>query len=135
MLGYTHPHPVHAGIWSTSGRYASHWNAFLFNDFFSFDLNNKEVISVPLPYPWRSVNKLLLTFQDAIYRIKEHFNKEFDSVYERKEQEIAKIKDKNKRIRKIVEDLEVDIEIYEPELGVIEKPENLLFVDDHEVSS
>lgn len=98
-------------------------------------MNNKEVISVPLPYPWRSVNKLLLTFQDAIYRIKEHFNKEFDSVYERKEQEIAKIKDKNKRIRKIVEDLEVDIEIYEPELGVIEKPENLLFVDDHEVSS
>ena len=39
MLGYT-PNPVHAGIhtprcivhaeiWSTSGRYASHWNAFL----------------------------------------------------------------------------------------------------------
>ena len=98
-------------------------------------MNNKEVISVPLPYPWRSVNKLLLTFQDAIYRIKQHFNKEFGSVYERKEQEIAKIKEKNKRIRKIVEDLEVGIEIYEPELGVIEKPENLLFVDDHEVSS
>ena len=37
MMGYTpcpvhagiHPHPVHAGIRS-SGRYASHWNAFLF---------------------------------------------------------------------------------------------------------
>ena len=41
MLGYTHPPAqcmlgympplctVHAGIWSTSGRYASHWNAFL----------------------------------------------------------------------------------------------------------
>ena len=43
MLGYTLPCPVHArvhpplpppctvhaGIWSTSGRYASHWNAFL----------------------------------------------------------------------------------------------------------
>ena len=28
MLGYTPP--VHAGIWSTSGQYASHWNAFLF---------------------------------------------------------------------------------------------------------
>ena len=25
------PHAVHAGIWSTSGRYASHWNAFLFS--------------------------------------------------------------------------------------------------------
>ena len=31
MLGYTHPPwAVHAGIRSTSGRYASHWNAFLF---------------------------------------------------------------------------------------------------------
>ena len=38
MLGYTHPHPVHAGIHphpvhagirSTSGRHASYWNAFL----------------------------------------------------------------------------------------------------------
>ena len=89
---------------------------------------------IPWPDPWRSVHPLPLTFQDAIYRIKEDFNKEFNSVYEKKEQEIAKIKDKNKRIRKIVEDLEVDIEIYEPELGVIEKPENLLFVEDHEVS-
>ena len=26
----THPCPVHAGIWSTSGQYASRWNAFLF---------------------------------------------------------------------------------------------------------
>ena len=25
-----HTPPVHAGIWSTSGQYASHWNAFLF---------------------------------------------------------------------------------------------------------
>ena len=30
MLGYTPCCPVHAGIWSTSGRYASNWNAFLF---------------------------------------------------------------------------------------------------------
>ena len=30
MLGYTPPRTVHAGIRSTSGRYASHWNAFLF---------------------------------------------------------------------------------------------------------
>ena len=28
---YTLPATVHAGIRSTSGRYASHWNAFLFN--------------------------------------------------------------------------------------------------------
>ena len=31
MLGFTHtPCAVHAGIRPTSGRYASHWNAFLF---------------------------------------------------------------------------------------------------------
>ena len=29
MLGYTHPCPMHAGIRSTSGRYAYYWNAFL----------------------------------------------------------------------------------------------------------
>ena len=28
--GQTPPGVVHAGIWSTSGRYASYWNAFLF---------------------------------------------------------------------------------------------------------
>ena len=77
---------------------------------------------------------VVLTFQDAVHRIKQNFNKEFSTVYEKKEQEIAKIKDKNKRIRKIIEDLELDNEIYEPELGVIEKPEKLLFVEDSEVS-
>ena len=30
-LAQVHPlATVHAGIWSTSGRYASHWNAFLY---------------------------------------------------------------------------------------------------------
>ena len=29
------PTTVHAGIWSTSGRYASHWNAFLMSNIFS----------------------------------------------------------------------------------------------------
>ena len=98
MLGYTHPTqcmlgnttPVQSMLGygqQAGGTHPTGMHSCLM--IFSFDLNNKEVISVPLPYPWRSVNKLLLTFQDAIYRIKEHFNKEFDSVYERKEQEIC----------------------------------------------
>ena len=29
LPGQTPPHTVHAGIWSTSGRYASYWNAIL----------------------------------------------------------------------------------------------------------
>ena len=37
MLGYTPPCPVHAGIWSTSGRYTSHWNAFFFKQTFRKD--------------------------------------------------------------------------------------------------
>ena len=34
--GQTPPRAVHAGIRSTSGRYASHWNAFLFNFYVDF---------------------------------------------------------------------------------------------------
>ena len=75
----------------------------------------------------------LFTIQDAIHRIKKTFNKEFDQTFTKKESEINKIKDKNKRIRKILEDLNMDPEIYEPELGSIEKPEMLLTVADSEV--
>ena len=55
-------------------------------------------------------------------------------MYEKKQQEIAKIKDKNKRISKILSDLDQKMEIFEPDLGVIEKPEMLLSVEDDEVS-
>lgn len=51
----------------------------------------------------------------------------------KKEQEIAKIAEKNKRIRKIIADLEVVEEVIEPTLGVAEKPETLLTVTDDEV--
>ena len=71
--------------------------------------------------------------QDAIHRIKETFNKEFSDVFAKKENEISKIKEKNKRIRKIVADLNLGDEIYEPALGPIEKPEMLLKVEDDEV--
>ena len=43
MLGYTPPCTVHAGIWSTSGRYTFHWNAFLL--FLFAYLSSYEVIS------------------------------------------------------------------------------------------
>ena len=80
---------------------------------------------------YRLASRLYL--QDAIHRIKETFNKEFDEVYSKKENEIGKIKDKNKRIRKIMTDLNLGDEVYEPELTVIEKPEMLLTVGDEEV--
>lgn len=63
------------------------------------------------------------------------FNKNFDEVFLKKEQEIQKIKEKNKRIRKIIEDLNLpDNEVYEPELGPIEKPEMMLTTADDEAS-
>ena len=34
---HTPPYPLHAGIRSTRGRYASHWNAFLFENFVTDD--------------------------------------------------------------------------------------------------
>lgn len=62
-----------------------------------------------------------------------NFNKDFDEIYNKKEQEIAKIKDKNKRIKKILGDLSQPVEVYEPVMGVIEKPEMLMNVSDDEV--
>ena len=44
MLGYT-PCAVHAGIWSTSGRYVFHWNAFLFTH--TFIWNKDQMCKIP----------------------------------------------------------------------------------------
>nr|KAG5692265.1 hypothetical protein BaRGS_007173 [Batillaria attramentaria] len=71
--------------------------------------------------------------EDAIYRIKVAFNKDFDDVFVKKQQEISKIKEKNKRISKILSDLDLDEPIIEPALSIHEKPELLLTVEDSEV--
>lgn len=76
----------------------------------------------------------LFFVQDAIHRIKVAFNREFDEVFLKKEQEISKIKDKNKRIGKILSDLDLDEPMVEPLMSVYEKPERLLTVDDSEVT-
>ena len=54
-------------------------------------------------------------------------------MYEKKQQEMAKIKEKNKRIRKIHMDLRLPDTIVDPEFGDIERPELLLVVQDDEV--
>ena len=71
--------------------------------------------------------------QDVIHRIRESFNKEFVDVYEKKQQEMGKIKEKNKRINKIHQDLHLKSTVVDPELGEIERPELLLVVQDEEV--
>lgn len=77
----------------------------------------------------------IILLQDVLYRIKETFNKEFDELYQRKEMEISRIKEKNKRITQIIKDLEVDEKIYVPDMSVHEKPELLLVVEDSEVKT
>ena len=61
------------------------------------------------------------------------FNKEFDEVVKQKEAEIKRVKEKNDRIRKILGDLEIDENVFEPEMSVDEKPELLLEVKNDEV--
>lgn len=87
-----------------------------------FDLHTRE----------QKINQIIL-LEDAIFRIKVAFNKEFDDIHVKKVSEISKIKEKNKRIRKIMEDLEISEEVIVPELSIYEEPEQLLTVKDEEV--
>ncbi|XP_033122449.1 cilia- and flagella-associated protein 43-like isoform X2 [Anneissia japonica] len=77
-------------------------------------------------------NQIIL-LQDAVYRIKVAFNSEFDEVYRQKEQEIARIEERNTRISKILKDLNSTEELWKPEMDEDEKPEKLLIVEDKEV--
>ena len=50
-----------------------------------------------------------------MYRIKERFNQEFEEVFHAKETEIQHIREKNVRIKKIINDLKLtDEKIHEP---------------------
>lgn len=76
---------------------------------------------------------MVLYLQDAIYRIKQTYNKIFDEVYKQREQEIARIEEKNVRITKILSDLTSNEKIWQPGMDADEKPEKLLTVEDSEV--
>ena len=67
--------------------------------------------------------------QDCIHRIKVEFNKEFDEVCRLKEAEIARILEKNVRIRKIISQLKLEEKVVEPSLHMMEQPERLLVVE------
>lgn len=75
----------------------------------------------------------MILIQDAIYRIKENFNKEFEMVMQRKHQEIAKIKEKNQRLKQIYVDLNEEKQLAEPQFGDAENPELLFEVKDDEI--
>uniref|UniRef100_A0A8C3IIN2 Cilia- and flagella-associated protein 43 n=1 Tax=Chrysemys picta bellii TaxID=8478 RepID=A0A8C3IIN2_CHRPI len=78
------------------------------------------------------INQIIL-LQDIIYKVKTAFNKEFDTVARQKEQEIARVKERNLRIQEIVEQLELQEVVWEPALTDDEIPEHALTVQDSEI--
>lgn len=66
--------------------------------------------------------------------MKTAFNEEFDIVVQKKEQEIARVKERNQKIQEILEQLELQVEVWEPVLTDDEMPERALTVQDSEVS-
>ena len=79
---------------------------------------------------WTQISLL----NDLIYKIKEAFNKEFEVAYQRKLQELAKIRERNTRIKQINSDLDDRSPVWEPDLTEREKPQLLFEVKDSEVS-
>ena len=71
--------------------------------------------------------------QDCIHQIKISFNSAFDETHRGKLAEVKRIQEKNVRIRKILNDLELSDDVLEPVLSVEECPERLLEVEDDEV--
>lgn len=67
--------------------------------------------------------------------MKTAFNEEFDTVVQQKEQEIALVKERNVKIREILKQLELEDEVWEPDLTDDEVPERALTVQDSEVSA
>ncbi len=66
--------------------------------------------------------------------MKETFNKEFSDAFRAKENEIARIREKNIRISKIISQLKLNDSLIEPSLDIEEQPDRLLSVDDSEVT-
>ncbi|KYO40613.1 cilia- and flagella-associated protein 43 isoform A [Alligator mississippiensis] len=80
----------------------------------------------------QKINQIIL-LQDIIYRVKTAFNKAFDIVARQKEQEIARVKERNLRIQEILTQLDLQEEVWEPTLTDDEIPERVLTVQDSEI--
>ncbi|KAL2083728.1 hypothetical protein ACEWY4_021501 [Coilia grayii] len=80
----------------------------------------------------QKINQITL-LQDVIYKVKSAFNKEFDSVYKQKKQEIHRVQEKNRRITEIMAELDLKETLWEPKLSASERPERALIVEDSEI--
>ncbi|XP_051473058.1 cilia- and flagella-associated protein 43 [Apus apus] len=82
----------------------------------------------------QKINQIVL-LKDIIYKVKTAFNEEFDAVAQQKEQEVARVKERNLRIREILAQLGIQMEVWEPALTDDEIPERALTVQDSEIKA
>jgi len=115
---------------------------FCLRVFFSFSyifFSNEFQVDTSVLYKQFELNTVeqkwtqIALLNDLIYKIKEAFNKEFENVYQRKLQELAKIRERNIRIKQINSDLDDTSPVWEPDLTEKEKPQLLFEVKDSEV--
>ncbi|XP_061545392.1 cilia- and flagella-associated protein 43 isoform X1 [Phycodurus eques] len=82
----------------------------------------------------QKLNQIIM-LQDVIFRIKVALNTQFDKVYKQKVQEISRVKERNKQVRELLEELEVNEELWVPVLNDREVPERVFVVDDSEIKA
>ncbi|KGL73709.1 WD repeat-containing protein 96, partial [Tinamus guttatus] len=108
--------------YSLVGSLSSQYGADISVLYHQLDLHSRE----------QKVNQIIL-LQDIIYKVKTAFNKEFDIAVQQKEHEIARVKERNLRIREILAQLDLQEEVWEPALTDDEVPEHALTVQDSEI--
>lgn len=72
--------------------------------------------------------------QDVIYRVKAAFNADFEALHRQKLQEVSRVRERNRHIREITLELDMNEKLWEPSLTASEQPERLLTVDHSEVT-
>ncbi|XP_041271676.1 cilia- and flagella-associated protein 43 [Onychostruthus taczanowskii] len=82
----------------------------------------------------QKLNQTIL-LKDVIYKVKTAFNEEFDMVVQQKEQEIARVKERNLKIQELLEQLDLQVEVWEPVLTDEEMPERVFTVQDSEIKA
>ncbi|XP_064573137.1 cilia- and flagella-associated protein 43 isoform X3 [Zonotrichia leucophrys gambelii] len=82
----------------------------------------------------QKLNQTIL-LKEVIYKVKAAFNEEFDIIVQKKEQEIARVKERNLKIQEILEQLDLQVELWEPDFTDDEIPERVLTVQDSEIKA
>ncbi|XP_035519235.1 cilia- and flagella-associated protein 43 [Morone saxatilis] len=80
------------------------------------------------------INQIIL-LQDVIHCIKSAFNADFEAVHRQKLQELNRVRERNRHIRGIKLELDLNDSLWEPSLTTNEQPERLLTVDDSEIKA